>query len=79
MSESLSLAFDLRFEDLYRRDGLVRLDKIDQRMPPRLDRKFFGKQSMWHEVRSLPEMRDRRRLFVNKGVQARRWSPISWT
>jgi hypothetical protein len=26
MSESLSLAFDLRFEDLYRRDGLVRLD-----------------------------------------------------
>jgi len=26
MSESFSLAFDLRFEDLYRRDGLVRLD-----------------------------------------------------
>ena len=26
MSESLSLAFDLRFEDLYRRDGLARLD-----------------------------------------------------
>ena len=26
MSESLSLTFDLRFEDLYRRDGLVRLD-----------------------------------------------------
>ena len=26
MSESLSLAFDLRLEDLYRRDGLVRLD-----------------------------------------------------
>src|ERR671930_410123 len=26
MSESLSLAFGLRFEDLYRRDGLVRLD-----------------------------------------------------
>src|SRR5262245_34985679 len=26
MNESLSLAFDLRFEDLYRRDGLARLD-----------------------------------------------------
>ena len=26
MSESLSLGFDLRFEDLYGRDGLVRLD-----------------------------------------------------
>ena len=26
MSTSLSLAFDLRFEDLYGRDGLVRLD-----------------------------------------------------
>jgi NADPH-dependent glutamate synthase beta subunit-like oxidoreductase/NAD(P)H-flavin reductase len=26
MSETLSLAFDLRFEDLYRRDGLARLD-----------------------------------------------------
>jgi NADPH-dependent glutamate synthase beta subunit-like oxidoreductase/NAD(P)H-flavin reductase len=26
MSESLSLAFDLQFEDLYRRDGLARLD-----------------------------------------------------
>src|SRR5262249_60476822 len=26
MSASLSLAFDLRFEDLYGRDGLVRLD-----------------------------------------------------
>src|SRR5258708_6604054 len=26
MTESLTLAFDLRLEDLYRRDGLVRLD-----------------------------------------------------
>src|SRR5215510_9189036 len=26
MNENLSLAFDLRFEDLYRREGLARLD-----------------------------------------------------
>ena len=27
MTEDLTLGFDLRFEDLYRRDGLVRLDR----------------------------------------------------
>ena len=33
MTERVALGFGLRFEDLYRRDGLVRLDGCVRRVP----------------------------------------------
>jgi NADPH-dependent glutamate synthase beta subunit-like oxidoreductase/NAD(P)H-flavin reductase len=59
MGESLSLAFDLRFEDLYGRDGLVRLDGcfVDflKRRNPDLHNRLMAARTAPEQVAGKPE------------------------
>jgi NADPH-dependent glutamate synthase beta subunit-like oxidoreductase/NAD(P)H-flavin reductase len=59
MSESLTLAFGLRFEELYRRDGLARLDRrfVDSLAArnPDLHNRLMAARAADHEVASKDE------------------------